>query len=485
MSKLNQVRNFVRSLKSKAVAARGLGAIAFAVGSSALVIYSNHSEYWKVTIFRTQSVDFNILAKLLPARISQDLLSGNIQDLQENLDSNYGLFGMIITDCKTTEKSCPNQRIQYGSQLSISQDQGQTKIESRNDYTDSWLYKLTQPEKLQSNLEQEVFIPLYNPPKEQQLLRFPTPRSPEPEFSDFNTGEEVIGRLYFVRADQPSPIDELIKWLSNPLQNSTRNRTYGTILAAALLASILTWLVAEFCYYLYVEESKKRLKAEKDQSKILSEKSDLDDQLRDALEKEFAAWVERQAAVEDLDSAISQINNLQRDSDLYVEELEIALQAKEEAEQRAKAIEDKQDAIQQDKEALSRKIEVLAKELEQVRQAREAAENIVQALQNESVRNGSRWQVEFTRHFIGQVTQIDRTLQGRILAVLAELSESPLDLRGDSIKVLSSPLRGKRRYRLGDYRLVFDVNRTESKVVLIAFGSRASVYDSIPKEYQD
>ncbi|WP_338431961.1 hypothetical protein [Synechococcus elongatus] len=482
MSKLNQVRNFARSLKSKAVFKRGLGALAFAVGTSVFVIYSNHADYWRVTIFRTQSVDFNILAKLLPARLSQDLLSGNIQDLQENLDSNYGLFGMIITDCKTTDKSCPEQRIQYGSQLSVTQAQGQTKIESRDTYTQSWLHKLTNPEKLQENLEKEIFIPLYNPPESQQLISFTNPRDLEPQVRDFNTGKEVIGRLYFVRASQPSPLDELIFWLSNPQQNSSRNLTYGTILIAALIAGVSTWLVGEFLYYLYAEESKKRLLAEQQQTKLLADQILIKDELirlerdlNEVSDRELQALVDAQAANDRVNALIAELNSLQADSEELINETieekehleKAAREEKEYLEKVAKEAWEEVAALRQEKQEIAQK-------LDKINAAEAEAERLAQAAPNRPI---SDWKLGLTLQFVQQVGQCDRTIQGQVLASIMDILRAPLEVRGNTIRILTRELRGKRRYRMGDYRIIFDVDRATSTVNFLAFGNRSEIYD--------
>lgn len=473
MSKLNldQVRSFARSLKRKVVLQRGLGALAFAFGTSISVIYSSQADYWRVTIFRTQSVDFNMLAKLLPSRISQDLLSGNIQDLQENLDSNYGLFGMVVTDCKTIEKSCPEQRILYGSQLRVTQEQGTTKLESRNAYTDSWLHKLKSPEKLQANLEQEIFVPLYNPPENRQLISFSNPRDLEPQVSDFNTGQEVIGRLYFVRASQPSPLAELGFWLSNPLQNSSRNLTYGTLLLTALITALFTWLAAEFLYYLYAEESKKRLLSEQKQTKLLADQILIKDELirlerelNEVSDRELQALIDAQEANDRANSLIAELNSLQADSEDLINEI---IEEKEYLEKVAKEAWEEATALRQEKQEIAQKLDKINAEDAE-------AERLTQTAPEKPI---SDWKLGFTLQFVQQVGQRDRTIQGQVLDSIMDILRTPLEVRGNTIQILTRKLRGKRRYRMGDYRIIFDVDKATSTVNLLAFGHRSEIYD--------
>lgn len=71
----------------------------------------NHHKYWNGTIFAVQTVDFNILSHSLPTKLSIALDQGKKAEIQRTLDSNYGLFGLVITDCKTINVKCTNQKI--------------------------------------------------------------------------------------------------------------------------------------------------------------------------------------------------------------------------------------------------------------------------------------------------------------------------------------------------------------------------------------
>jgi mRNA interferase RelE/StbE len=73
---------------------------------------------------------------------------------------------------------------------------------------------------------------------------------------------------------------------------------------------------------------------------------------------------------------------------------------------------------------------------------------------------------------------VDKKLQGRILAAISELSETPNVSHGDTVKPLVGDLKGLWRYRLGDYRLVFQVQLEKRLVVLLEFAARGEVYDA-------
>lgn len=88
------------------------------------------------------------------------------------------------------------------------------------------------------------------------------------------------------------------------------------------------------------------------------------------------------------------------------------------------------------------------------------------------------WYIGLTREFKKQVDSIDRKLQGRILQALAEITDAPLTMRGDTVKPLTKEERFERcwRYRVGDYRIIYYPDPSERKITFIAFESRADAY---------
>ncbi|NJK34196.1 MAG: hypothetical protein HC919_04155 [Oscillatoriales cyanobacterium SM2_2_1] len=64
------VAGFVRSGLTLGTGLRFL-IVSLASSATALgILYANYYNYWEVTIHRTQTIDFNILANLLPTKIS-------------------------------------------------------------------------------------------------------------------------------------------------------------------------------------------------------------------------------------------------------------------------------------------------------------------------------------------------------------------------------------------------------------------------------
>ncbi len=87
------------------------------------------------------------------------------------------------------------------------------------------------------------------------------------------------------------------------------------------------------------------------------------------------------------------------------------------------------------------------------------------------------WKIAFTTAFSKAVAAADRSMQGRILLALADISSDPATPRGDTVKPLSGEKHGLWRYRLGDYRLVYEPQSNERMVVLVDFAARGGVYE--------
>jgi mRNA interferase RelE/StbE len=85
------------------------------------------------------------------------------------------------------------------------------------------------------------------------------------------------------------------------------------------------------------------------------------------------------------------------------------------------------------------------------------------------------WKVEIDSAAHRQLRKIDRTWQRRIVDYLEEIAELP-DPRVKG-KPLRSNLSGLWRYRVGDYRLVCQLQDSVMIVRVIKIGHRRTVYD--------
>lgn len=89
--------------------------------------------------------------------------------------------------------------------------------------------------------------------------------------------------------------------------------------------------------------------------------------------------------------------------------------------------------------------------------------------------HGSRWQVEIKRTAQRQIERLERSAQKSILRFLRERVASAEDPR-----LLGKPLHGDKkglwRYRVGDCRLICDIQDDRVVVLVLRVGHRKEVY---------
>lgn len=174
-------------------------------------IYDN---YYQRALFKVHTTDLNFLSDQLRNRFSFLLLMNDIVELQRVLDSNFGVFGFVITDCKTEQGACPGQRIVYSSSPDL-----------------NWR-KFPSPE----DLHKEPYIPLLGPDPLSAEGKHPVTQTSTPE---------VIGRLYII-SNMPRSFDEDYGlWLSAPLKSIGAWRYYLKTMGFCLMGGFLTWLIVE------------------------------------------------------------------------------------------------------------------------------------------------------------------------------------------------------------------------------------------------
>ncbi len=72
--------------------------------------------------------------------------------------------------------------------------------------------------------------------------------------------------------------------------------------------------------------------------------------------------------------------------------------------------------------------------------------------------------------------RLDKPVRRRILKYMAE-QVAPLEDPGSKAKKLTGPLKGLYRFRVGDYRVVCDIQRNRVVVLVLHAGHRKDVYD--------
>jgi mRNA interferase RelE/StbE len=87
----------------------------------------------------------------------------------------------------------------------------------------------------------------------------------------------------------------------------------------------------------------------------------------------------------------------------------------------------------------------------------------------------SRWKVEITRGAEKQIKKLDRTAQTAILRFLKERLQP-----AENPRQWGKPLHGEKgglwRYRVGDYRLICDIQDEKITVLVLRVGHRKDVY---------
>ncbi len=85
------------------------------------------------------------------------------------------------------------------------------------------------------------------------------------------------------------------------------------------------------------------------------------------------------------------------------------------------------------------------------------------------------WRIEITRTATRQITKLDRQAQNSILDFLRErlaTAENPRQWG----RALQGEKRGLWRYRIGDYRLICDIQDEKITILVLELGHRKDVY---------
>ncbi|MEK6731181.1 MAG: type II toxin-antitoxin system RelE/ParE family toxin [Pseudomonadota bacterium] len=85
------------------------------------------------------------------------------------------------------------------------------------------------------------------------------------------------------------------------------------------------------------------------------------------------------------------------------------------------------------------------------------------------------WKIKLDQHAVKQLKKLDRTVQKRIVDFLSDrllTAKTPRDFG----KPLMGKLTGLWRYRVGDYRLICEINDKEVTVLVINIGHRKEIY---------
>ncbi len=85
------------------------------------------------------------------------------------------------------------------------------------------------------------------------------------------------------------------------------------------------------------------------------------------------------------------------------------------------------------------------------------------------------WRIEITRTATKQITKLDQQAQKSILRFLRERLAGADNPR-QSGRALQGEKRGLWRYRVGDYRLICDIQDQKITILVLELGHRKDVY---------
>jgi hypothetical protein len=168
---------------------------------------AHYQSYWNATIYRVQTTDFNLLHHTLPTTLSELIIAGRDDEVQNVLDSTYGIFGLVVTDPS-------GESILYKT----------NKVYHRQ----SWQSKAT-PEGLSEEGKNEPFDLLTDPPPLEPVWQHESPRAQAAvrDNTAVSAGGRVIGHLYYVRPDPPPFLEDLGGFITtNPGELSGAKRGY-------------------------------------------------------------------------------------------------------------------------------------------------------------------------------------------------------------------------------------------------------------------
>ena len=196
-----------------------------------LLCHENYKSYWLGTIFKVQTTDFNILHHTMPTTLSQLILADRDDLIQKALDSNYGLFGLVVTDAKDDSVLYKTSKV-YHQQI--------------------WQEHIA-PEDLARAIkihQVEPYDLLTDPPPLEPSWEHPSPRAVDAVAvvkDVFRKKGRVLGHLYYVRPDPPPFFEDLREFLFNGLfesRGSKRGYLYITLttMAFSFIVVLLIWL---------------------------------------------------------------------------------------------------------------------------------------------------------------------------------------------------------------------------------------------------
>jgi hypothetical protein len=211
--------------------------------------------------------------------------------LQRTLDSNYGLFGLIVTDCKEAEVSCQKQKIIFASN---------GKRDWKNSFSANEL-----------------------PGNSYDLLRTPSPLITENTYKDSRSQEavsttrnnkgEIIGRVYYIRGIPPSFFSDYTNWLTNIWSTKGTHSYYALKTGAFISMGFVVWIAIEFLLYKkyiqHLQAIHKKQKLEEQLNELINQNSNLIAKQRNLINQQEKGRTDLENSRQSYQKRTLQINN--------------------------------------------------------------------------------------------------------------------------------------------------------------------------------
>lgn len=87
-----------------------------------------------------------------------------------------------------------------------------------------------------------------------------------------------------------------------------------------------------------------------------------------------------------------------------------------------------------------------------------------------------KWSVELSKSCLKALERLEKTVSCRILDHLEELGDAENPLRHKDVRPLEGKLKGFYRGRVGEYRIIFELDSEERRIGVLAIVPRGKGY---------
>lgn len=171
----------------------------------------NYAYYANKTLLKIHTdMKTPVTTRFLPESIATLLSQNQTRGLQDELDKNYSIFAMVITDCRSVSYVCPDQKILFATSAHLLQK------------------KLPRPDEL-------INYPYI-------LLRLP---GPQIKGDGKTVPAVIIGRLYTISTIPTNFEEDYREWLKDPFADYGPWNIYLSTMVYCLLGGVLLWAIME------------------------------------------------------------------------------------------------------------------------------------------------------------------------------------------------------------------------------------------------